>query len=690
MGTGKRRYDLFAIAVVFALAVVFEYQEAFSLLEDETLSYRQIARTHLADEYHTTPLDDVVIVYTDELFYEEYGAYPLRRVDLAEIIRRLSRMGAAVIGVDILLDFNSAYGEDPALAEALVEAGNVVLVSQAVIEDGRYQGVVNHAIDLFDQVTSSGYSNISPNSAISESITRLRLYHEIAADGEWSFAVRTVANYLGVEPELHGNTLAIGDEIQIPLDQFNDIYIDYPLLPADGDGGTVQLHEVAGISAGDILFPEDQEELEEMSYLVADRIVLIGEVAEVAHDEFETPVGNVYGVEVIANSISSILRNGPLQAASLLTEFLVALAVMVALLATVKISNPLPRNTVSIGVIVVFIALATWAYVYLGLVLSMSYILIASIFAIVVMNARFYIVEMGQKAQIRDAFGQYLSPRVVADLVRDPKKLSLGGEEREMTAYFSDIAAFSTFSENMSPTELVNVLNDYLTEMCNIIIAAEGTVDKFEGDAIIAFWGAPSIQEDHAKRACLAAIDMKNALVPLRERWMTKGYPEINVRMGLNSGPMVVGNMGSAQRMNYTIMGDAVNLAARLEGANKAYNSGTLISESTYELCRNDVDVRELDRILVVGKRKPVTIYQLLERHGKTTGLRADLMTQFEKARRLYLEQDFAAAKAAFKLCLSIDPGDGPSKTFLARSEAYLASPPPKDWDGVFHLTEKG
>jgi adenylate cyclase len=297
---------------------------------------------------------------------------------------------------------------------------------------------------------------------------------------------------------------------------------------------------------------------------------------------------------------------------------------------------------------------------------------------------------MGQKALIRDAFGQYLSPKVVADLVKDPSKLTLGGEEREMTAYFSDIAKFSTFSEALTPTQLVNVLNDYLTEMCNIIIGLEGTVDKFEGDAIIAFWGAPTRQMDHAKLACFASIDMSKALIPLRDKWVADGRPSISVRMGLNSGPMVVGNMGSAQRMNYTIMGDTVNLAARLEGANKAYTSGTMISEATYGACQSDVDVRELDTIRVVGKSESVKVYQLLERKNQTAGNIADLVDKFESSLGLYKDRNYKDALAGFETCLEIAADDGPALTYAERCRGFISEPPVDDWDGVFTLDSKG
>ncbi len=685
----QQRYDLIAVVFFFLMAMILEYREAFSLLEDETLSYRQILRTHFADETLTSPSEDVVIIYTDEDFYTEYDKYPLRRVDLSTLVIRLKEMGAAVVGVDMLLDFKSAYGEDPTLEDALLEAGNVLMVSQAQIENEAHLGL-NTAIPRFADITRNGYSNISPASTISESITRLRIHEEMVVGYDaWPFAVEAVAMYLGETPALTRGQLTVGPDITVQLDQFNEMYIDFPFLPTRGDS-IARLHDVIGLSASDILFAVDEEVLEDLAYLIDGKIALIGEVAEVAHDEFETPVGNVYGVEVIANSIATILRGGPLRPASLLAEILVAAVLLALFVASRLIQNPLPRNTLSLGVLFVYVLLCTYLYVGTGLILSMNYLIIASVLSIIVINARFYIAEMGQKAMIRDMFGQYLSPKVVEDLVEDPSKIQLGGEEREMTAYFSDIAGFSSISEDLTPTELVQVLNEYLTEMCNIIIGFEGTVDKFEGDAIIAFWGAPTVQSDHAKLACFASIDMNDRLVALRDKWVAEGVPQLRVRMGLNSGPMVVGNMGSIQRMNYTIMGDAVNLAARLEGANKAYGSRMMISETTFRGCEADIDARELDTIRVVGKSEPVTVYELLGRKNQTSGQIADLTDQFGAALSRYKAREFQAAMAAFEACLQIDADDGPSATYIARCRSFIDTPPSADWDGIFTLTEKG
>lgn len=685
----RKRYDIVAVLLFFLLASFLEYQEAFSLLEDETLSYRQLMRTYYGDAELTRPSEEVVIVYTDEDFYAEYEKFPLKRVDLAQIVDRLKHvMGAKVIGIDMLLDYNSAYGEDPTLELAFAEAGNVLLVSQADFSGNEFRKL-NSAISRFSSRTVNGYSNMSSTSAISESIVRLTVYPEITAvkDG-WPFAVQATAMFLDRTPSLDGRMLTIGDQIRVPLDQFNDVYIDYPLLPGDG-AITQRLHDVIGISASEVLF-EDEETLEELSFLVEGKIVLIGEVAEVGHDEFETPLGNVYGVEIIANTISTILRNAPLQPASLFAESLVGLILMLSLIATTLFQNPAPRTLIAFLIMMTHVVAVSMVYVYQGMVFSMSYVLLAGFLSFLIINVRFYLSEMGQKAVIRDAFGQYLSPKVVADLVKDPEKLTLGGEERQMTAYFSDIEGFSSFSEQLSPTDLVHLLNEYLTHMCNILIGYEGTVDKFEGDAIISFWGAPTYQEDHAKLACYASIEMNQALVPFREKLERENKPKIKVRMGLNTGSMLVGNMGSAQRMNYTMMGHAVNLASRLEGANKVYNSDIMISEFTYEQVKDFVDVRELDRIRVVGISKPVTVYQLLDRKNRVTGKKADLVDIFSQGLASYKQREYGSAIEQFQKALLIAEDDGPTLTYLLRCQEYQSNPPDESWDGVFNLTDKG
>lgn len=304
---------------------------------------------------------------------------------------------------------------------------------------------------------------------------------------------------------------------------------------------------------------------------------------------------------------------------------------------------------------------------------------------------KFFAQEKEQKRIIKLAFSQYLSPKVVDSLIASPEKLSLGGESREMTVFFSDLAGFTALSEQMKPEELVQLLNEYLSDMCNVILEHDGTVDKFIGDAIMAFWGAPLDQPDHAELACFAAFDMQQYMVEFRrEMGFDEGTNQMGVRMGINSGPMVVGNMGSRQRMNYTIMGDAVNLASRLEGANKFYTTDTIISQSTYDLAKESIEARELDTVKVVGKNDPVTIYQLMGRKGKIPDASSELIFLFHDALAAYKARVFGEAMKRFEKVLKMAPHDGPSQCYMSRCQSFLQASPPPGWDGVFQLTSKG
>jgi adenylate cyclase len=295
--------------------------------------------------------------------------------------------------------------------------------------------------------------------------------------------------------------------------------------------------------------------------------------------------------------------------------------------------------------------------------------------------------EGAERLRITRTFGQYVSPQVVAELVADPAKAALGGEKRVMTVMFSDIRGFTTMSEKLDPVDLVNFLNEYLTAMTDIIFARGGVVDKYMGDAIMAFWGAPIEQPDHAKRACLTSLDMMTKLQEMRREWQARQLPDIDIGIGLNTGPMTVGNMGSKVRFDYTVMGDSVNLASRLEGINKEYGTNIVISEFTRKQIPEDMVCRELDLVAVKGKKEPVRIFELVAVVA-TTEIR-DRIEMYNKGLALYKERRFVEAKAAFEAVLEKYPGDGPSETYVERCETLAVEPPPEVWDGVFVMKTK-
>ena len=305
-------------------------------------------------------------------------------------------------------------------------------------------------------------------------------------------------------------------------------------------------------------------------------------------------------------------------------------------------------------------------------------------------TATLYVVEEQDKARIRGMFQQYVAASVVDELIERPELLSLGGEERVLSVLFSDVEGFSTISEHITPTMLVELLNEYLTTMTELVVDHGGIIDKYLGDALMAEFGVPVPLEDHALRACRAALKMTQELARLREKWAREGKPQLEARIGINTGPMLVGNLGSRRMMDYTVMGDHVNLASRLEGANKLYGTRIMVSEFTWEQAKDGVVGRELDRIRVKGKEEPARVYEILgTREEGVPPQIQDLVQGFESALELYRSRRFGEAFRAFLNVEQRYPNDGPTRLCLNRCREYVDHPPPKNWDGVYTMTTK-
>lgn len=302
-----------------------------------------------------------------------------------------------------------------------------------------------------------------------------------------------------------------------------------------------------------------------------------------------------------------------------------------------------------------------------------------------------YFTESKQKKVIKGIFSFYVNKEVVDKMLENPDAVRLGGEKTELSVMFSDLSGFTTISEMLSPEDLVKLLNEYLGAMTDIIMAEGGTVDKYIGDAIMAFWGAPIKQEDHALRACRAIMKQQEKLRQLQGGWIERGLPKLVARFGLNTGYMVVGNMGSSTRFNYTVMGDSVNLAARLEPANKEFDTYVMISEFTQAKVKNEFLTRQLDLLQVKGKTKPVTVFELMADRATSPNLKhleavANLYTE---GLNYYYEQQWDKAIAKFQETLAIDANDGPSKTYIHRCEDFKANPPEAGWTGVYVMKHK-
>ena len=302
-----------------------------------------------------------------------------------------------------------------------------------------------------------------------------------------------------------------------------------------------------------------------------------------------------------------------------------------------------------------------------------------------------FIISEREKSFLRKAFGTYLSGDVINEIIEDPSMLKLGGQKKWITAMFTDVKGFSTISEALDAEQLVKLLNIYLSGMSDIILEQRGTIDKYEGDAIISFFGAPVDYQDHARLACRAAVLMHRKEVELNELFTREGMSPnpLLTRIGINTGDMVVGNMGTERKMDYTIMGNAVNLAARLEGVNKQYGSWLLISDMTKNEIGDEFITRRFDRVRVVGINTPVQLWELVELKEAVDVATLDFLRRFEEAHCVFDRRDWKEAFQLFKALCEERPDDGPSDAYLRKCEAFIQKPPADNWDGVFSLTQK-
>lgn len=420
-----------------------------------------------------------------------------------------------------------------------------------------------------------------------------------------------------------------------------------------------------------------------------DRIVLVGASGTGLGDLRATPFGGLDypGVEIHANVIDNILnqqflvRHAPQVIADLIAILFFGLPFGI-LLALVP-----PRWLVmSIAVLAGFMALAYWAFLHgwwLNLIVP-SVTILANAGFVALYRVLF---EEGEKRKVRGAFGQYVSPEVIRRLLEEPD--SVRPKKTSITVLFSDIRGFTTLSESLDAQEMADLLNGYLTEMTQIVFRHRGTLDKYIGDAVMAFWGAPFAEPGHADRCCETALTMLGRLAELQEEWRAQDKPILEIGVGINTGTASVGNMGSILRYGYTAIGDAVNLASRLEGLNKEYGSRILISESTYITLQSERFIlRELDLIRVKGKLLPVTIYEVLSptvvgREGK------ELADLFTKARDAYKIREWKNARNLFEDVLHRWPKDRPSQIFIERCNEYLAEEPSSEWEGVYVMKHK-
>ena len=417
-------------------------------------------------------------------------------------------------------------------------------------------------------------------------------------------------------------------------------------------------------------------------------LVLVGSTSLGYFDHYPTPfTSQSPGVEYHANNIDNLLHDDYLKESSRGLMILVILFMIWLPMALLR-APPIVSTAAAAAVLAGWFALTYWQFAH-GVRVEFIAPAVALVVAFLVQTVHRVLVEGQEKKFIKDLFGQFVAPEVVADLARDPSRIKLGGERRDMTVFFLDIAHFTTISEKMAPEALIIFLNKYLSALSHIIQEEKGVVDKYIGDCIMAFWNAPMELKDHRARACLAAIECQRMMGELNKT-LDMDLPEIPmVRIGLNSGDVTVGLTGSEKKLQYTVIGDEVNLASRLEGANKFFGSRIMASESTVKGAEHVVEMRQLGRVRVVGKAIPIKVYELLAKKGELSSDWRKALPLYEQGVTHFNKREFEKAVACFQEVVKIVPADGPASLYLTVASDYSAIPPPEDWDGVFNLTAK-
>ncbi len=490
----------------------------------------------------------------------------------------------------------------------------------------------------------------------------------------------------------------VEDFLNGPAESTIDSEIEYVLSSGELDEATAEVYrEIRGeipevFGAGRDVSKNLTASRSRLTEAVPGSFIIIGHVGTSTTDIGVNPFAEEYmNVGTHASLVNTILQESFLD--ELPESYSMALALITALLVAILIWRMAPVLSILSGTLFLFAIVGALLVMFVttGVYLPPVIPMFAIFFTFVTLTAVKFIQTAKDRVYIRNAFSHYLSADVINNLLSDPDKLTLGGDKKHMTAMFTDIRGFSTISEQLDPSELVSLLNEYLTEMSDIIMDKKGTIDKYEGDAIISFFGAPIDYDDHAERACRSAIMMKKAEQELNARFLETGLSPAPVltRIGINTGEMVVGNMGTAKKMDYTIMGNSVNLAARLEGVNKQYNTWILMSEMTYLDAGSGFAARRLDRVRVVGINEPVRLYELVDEKSNITSSMKEALDIFDNGLEVFERREWKRSGDLFKQVLDIFPDDGPAEFFLARCRKFLKKAPADTWDGVFNLTLK-
>lgn len=730
----KKSFSSFAVFIfVLIFSLIFAQEWFFSLSSLKELELKLIDKRF--SERGQINLKDRSLVTICTIDQESFNQlpvgirkYPLNRKIFAKAIENLNKLGAKVIGIDVLFSTFDQFSKknDEELISAIKKFGNVVLAGK--INEHLES---NNFYSFFNSKLNYNFENVYYDSDSSVGIVRVvpdldNVYRRYLPAVKVTSINKTVPSFglaiLNKYLSLTKNIVAKNEDGYFYLDNIKiPKYDEYSfLINFYGPNNTFPTVKLI-----DVIDDKDFQTQDEIDYKtqlnnyelikndtaivnkIKDKIILIGSTMPEDRDLLATSFSlsevkgsNImYGVEFHANAINNVLNYDFINKIKKQYEILLLILLSaISFWSTYFIRKVKTKMNSLLEIInVVIIAIIIIAVYKYGIYLFINKKILIEIVPFIVItlisyfgSTTYYVLKERKQAQyIKSIFSQYVNKQVVQELISNSDKIKLGGERKNITTMFCDMVGFTTFSENKEPETLVNFINSLLNELTNIIFANNGTLDKYIGDAIMAFWGAPIENNQHAYLACKAAVEMQEKVKSISREWEAKGEQKLQIRIGINTGDAIVGNVGGEKHKNYTVMGDEVNLASRLEGANKEYFTHIMISDSTYELIRNDFFVRELDLIRVKGKQKPTYVYELIGfNNNKKSEEKFDSLKIYFEALKNYKEKKFKFAKELFEKSFN-ETQDMTSKMYANRCKILIENPPDKNWDGVFNLVSK-
>ena len=624
--TGKRAGITIALVVAITLSVLHLVNfRFFEILEQKTLDMRFLVRGTIA------PGPETVIAAIDEKSINNLGRFPWPRSVWGRVVDHLTEEGAKVIVFDVFFTEPENVDSDDLFQKSIMQSGRVILpivfdfteqgYKESSFTDKKLDFMIPSAYSVFKNTDEPFYpleaKMVLPTllrfSSVANSIAHINMVPDGDGTLRWELlAIKYKGDYY-TPIELQAAWLYRGlKKEDLVLDFKGKVHLGNTTIPTDGHGRMLINYRGPNgpfpiYSISDIL------DRTTPTGTFKDKIVLIGATALGIYDLRVTPFSpNMAGIEKHASVVDNVLHGDFIYRTDSSVVFLIFLFAVV-------LGIFIPRFGAKAGAALFLVLFAGYAgtvyflFVTKGIWFNLVYPASALFFGYTSQTAYRFFTEERRARDIRKMFSSYVSKRIVDELIRDPSKAKLGGERKEITVLFSDIRGFTSFSEKHEPEEVVSILNEYLSAMTNIVFDYEGTLDKFVGDAVMALWGAPVGQPNHAERSVRCAITMIKKLEELQKKWTAEGKTALDIGIGINTGDMVVGNMGAeGKKMDYTVIGDNVNLAARVEGLTRQYNNHIIITEFTYNRVEDIVNVNELGSVTVKGKQHPVVIYDLI------------------------------------------------------------------------------